>query len=159
VQAARRALWPEPLLCLISIGSASKFLWNVLFIASVRSQVFGDESEFVRDLGCYVAVFSTANPYRLSDTELWYSIPGKRDMSGKSVLLYPVRHNQCEPCSRRVFCSGYCRLFACQTCSECADIFLSATFLNCQVDDPPLARTHAANGRYFVPHEKLCAPA
>jgi 2-polyprenyl-6-methoxyphenol hydroxylase-like FAD-dependent oxidoreductase len=62
--------------------------------SSVRRQVFGDESDFVRDLGCYVAVFSTANQYQLSDTELWYSIPGKRDMSGKSVLLYPVRHNQ-----------------------------------------------------------------
>jgi 2-polyprenyl-6-methoxyphenol hydroxylase-like FAD-dependent oxidoreductase len=62
--------------------------------SSVRGQVFGDEAEFVRGLGCYVAVFSTANQYRLSDAELWYSIPGKRDMSGKSVLLYPVQHNQ-----------------------------------------------------------------
>jgi 2-polyprenyl-6-methoxyphenol hydroxylase-like FAD-dependent oxidoreductase len=62
--------------------------------SNVRGQVFGDESQFARDLGCYVAVFSTANEYRLNGSELWYSIPGNRGASGKSVMLYPVRHNK-----------------------------------------------------------------
>lgn len=61
--------------------------------STVRRLAFGDEASFVRDLGCYVAVFTTTNEYRLTDWELWYTIPGNHRTSGKSVLLYPVRHN------------------------------------------------------------------
>jgi 2-polyprenyl-6-methoxyphenol hydroxylase-like FAD-dependent oxidoreductase len=61
--------------------------------SNVRMLAFGDEASFVRDLSCYVAVFKTANVYGLAGTELWYSIPGNHRTSGKSVLLYPARHN------------------------------------------------------------------
>jgi 2-polyprenyl-6-methoxyphenol hydroxylase-like FAD-dependent oxidoreductase len=61
--------------------------------SNARRLAFGDESNYARDLGCYVAVFGTVNEYRLDGWELWYSIPGNRRTSGKSVLLYPVRDN------------------------------------------------------------------
>ena len=61
--------------------------------SNARRLAFGDEAAFTRDLGCYVAIFSAANEYRLTGWELWYTIPGNHRMSGKSALLYPVRHN------------------------------------------------------------------
>jgi 2-polyprenyl-6-methoxyphenol hydroxylase-like FAD-dependent oxidoreductase len=61
--------------------------------SNVRRLAFGDEPNFARDLGCYVAIFSAANDYGLDGWELMYNIPGNRRAAGKSVLLYPVRHN------------------------------------------------------------------
>ena len=62
--------------------------------SNVRRLAFGDESNFVRDLGCYVAIFGAANEYGLDDWELMYNIPGNRHTSGETVLLYPVRRNR-----------------------------------------------------------------
>ena len=59
----------------------------------VRRLAFGDESRFTRDLGCNVAIFSTANAFNLDGWELLYHMPGKRGAAGKSVGLYPVRAN------------------------------------------------------------------
>ncbi len=61
--------------------------------STVRRLAFGDESQCIRDLGCNVAIFSTANDYHLHDWELWYTMPGNRRAPGKSVFLYPVRQN------------------------------------------------------------------
>jgi 2-polyprenyl-6-methoxyphenol hydroxylase-like FAD-dependent oxidoreductase len=62
--------------------------------ANVRGLAFGNESMFVRDLGCFVANFSTSNDYHLDGWELMYNIPGERRAPGKTVLLYPVRQNR-----------------------------------------------------------------
>lgn len=62
--------------------------------SNVRRLAFGEESNFVRDLGCSVAIFSAANVYGLDAWELMYNIPGNRHTSGKTVLLYPVRRTR-----------------------------------------------------------------
>lgn len=62
--------------------------------SNVRGLAFGDESKFVRGLGCYVAIFSTSNDYHLNGWELMHNIPGNRRTPGKTVLLYPVRQNR-----------------------------------------------------------------
>lgn len=61
--------------------------------SNVRRLAFGDEAGFLRDLGCYVAIFSTTNEYGLDGWELMYNIPGNRREAGKTVMLYPVRQN------------------------------------------------------------------
>ncbi|HEY7339718.1 MAG TPA: FAD-dependent monooxygenase [Ktedonobacterales bacterium] len=61
--------------------------------SNVRRLVFGDEAQFTRDMGCYVAIFSAPNAYRLDGWELFYRMPGSRRAPGKSVGLYPVRDN------------------------------------------------------------------
>ena len=61
--------------------------------STVRRLAFGDEAGFLRDLGCYVAIFSADNAYGLDGWELMYTIPGNRRAPGKTVMLYPVRHN------------------------------------------------------------------
>lgn len=61
--------------------------------SNVRRLAFGDESQFTRDMGCNVAVFSAPNDYGLDGWELWHMIPGDRGAAGRSALLYPVRGN------------------------------------------------------------------
>ena len=62
--------------------------------SNVRKLAFGEESRFTRDLGCYVAIFDTANLYHLDGWELFYNMPGSRRAPGKSVGVYPVRGNR-----------------------------------------------------------------
>jgi 2-polyprenyl-6-methoxyphenol hydroxylase-like FAD-dependent oxidoreductase len=62
--------------------------------SNVRRLAFGDESQFTRDLGCYVAIFGTPNVYGLNDWELIYQMPGNGRTLGKNAALYPVRENR-----------------------------------------------------------------
>jgi 2-polyprenyl-6-methoxyphenol hydroxylase-like FAD-dependent oxidoreductase len=55
--------------------------------SNVRALAFGDESRSVRDLGAYVAIFTTSNHFDLDGWELMYSTPGK------TAAMYPARHN------------------------------------------------------------------
>lgn len=61
--------------------------------SNVRRLAFGEESRFTRDMGCYVAIFDTANDYHLDGWELFYNMPGSRRAPGKSVGLYPIHGN------------------------------------------------------------------
>jgi 2-polyprenyl-6-methoxyphenol hydroxylase-like FAD-dependent oxidoreductase len=55
--------------------------------SNVRSLVFGDESQFIRDLGLYVSVFTAANHLGLNHKGRFYNAPGK--LAG----MYPARDN------------------------------------------------------------------
>jgi 2-polyprenyl-6-methoxyphenol hydroxylase-like FAD-dependent oxidoreductase len=55
--------------------------------SNVRGLTFGEESEFVRDLGAYVAVFTTANHLDLDGWELLYNEPGK------TAGIHSTRHH------------------------------------------------------------------
>jgi 2-polyprenyl-6-methoxyphenol hydroxylase-like FAD-dependent oxidoreductase len=55
--------------------------------SNVRALAFGDELEFVRDLGAHVSIFTTPNHLDLDGWELMYSTPGK------TAAMYPARHN------------------------------------------------------------------
>jgi 2-polyprenyl-6-methoxyphenol hydroxylase-like FAD-dependent oxidoreductase len=54
--------------------------------SGVRALTFGQESAFVRDLGAYVAIFTTTSRLDLDGWELMHSAPGR------TVGLYPVGH-------------------------------------------------------------------
>src|SRR5262245_1639265 len=58
--------------------------------SNIRSLAFGADSEFVRDLGCYAAIFRTVSHLDLEGWELMYSMPGKNGLRGKTVGLYPL---------------------------------------------------------------------
>jgi 2-polyprenyl-6-methoxyphenol hydroxylase-like FAD-dependent oxidoreductase len=45
--------------------------------SNVRALAFGNESEFIRHLGCYISIFTTANQLDLDHWELFYSAPGR----------------------------------------------------------------------------------
>ena len=60
--------------------------------SNVRRLVFGPESQFVRDLGAYVAIFSTTTCLDLKGWELMYSMAGKNSAGGKTAALYPLRN-------------------------------------------------------------------
>jgi 2-polyprenyl-6-methoxyphenol hydroxylase-like FAD-dependent oxidoreductase len=45
--------------------------------SNVRALAFGDESEFIRHLGRYISIFTTANYLDLDRWELFYSAPGR----------------------------------------------------------------------------------
>lgn len=55
--------------------------------SKVRALAFCDESRFIRDLGYYVAIFSTANHLGLDHWQLFYNVPGK--LAG----IYSARQN------------------------------------------------------------------
>jgi 2-polyprenyl-6-methoxyphenol hydroxylase-like FAD-dependent oxidoreductase len=55
--------------------------------SNVRALAFGDELEFVRDLGANVSIFTTPNHLDLDGWELMYSTPGK------TAAVYPARHD------------------------------------------------------------------
>jgi 2-polyprenyl-6-methoxyphenol hydroxylase-like FAD-dependent oxidoreductase len=55
--------------------------------SNVRALAFGDESRFIRDLGYYVAIFTTANHLKLDHTGRFYSVPGK------TAGMYSARGN------------------------------------------------------------------
>ena len=54
--------------------------------SNVRALAFGEESRFVRDLGCYVAIFTTPNHLELDGWELMHNAP-----PGKTAGIYPMR--------------------------------------------------------------------
>lgn len=62
--------------------------------SNVRRLAFGEESRFTQDMGCYVALFETANVFDLDGWELFYNMPGSRRAPGKSVGVYPIRQNR-----------------------------------------------------------------
>ncbi len=53
----------------------------------VRALAFGPEAGFVRDLGCYVSIFSAPNSLNLDGWELMYTVPGK------TAGIYPTRQH------------------------------------------------------------------
>lgn len=55
--------------------------------SNVRRQVFGDESQFVHDMGCYISIFTLENYLRLDHCELIYSAPGH------TAGMYSARNN------------------------------------------------------------------
>jgi 2-polyprenyl-6-methoxyphenol hydroxylase-like FAD-dependent oxidoreductase len=55
--------------------------------SNVRGLAFGEEPEFVRDLGAYVSIFTAPNRLDLEGWELMHNAP-----PGKTVGLYPVRN-------------------------------------------------------------------
>src|SRR5262249_17447495 len=55
--------------------------------SNVRARVFGEEPQFTRELGYYVAIFTTANHLNLQYQELIYRMPGK--VAG----MYSARQN------------------------------------------------------------------
>jgi len=55
--------------------------------SNVRTQVFGEESRFVRDLGYYVAIFTIPNFMNLDHSGLYYGTLGKR------VGIFSARDN------------------------------------------------------------------
>jgi 2-polyprenyl-6-methoxyphenol hydroxylase-like FAD-dependent oxidoreductase len=62
--------------------------------SNVRRLAFGAESEFVHDLGAYVAIFTTSTDLNLGGWELMYSMPGKNKARGKTAALYPLGSGQ-----------------------------------------------------------------
>jgi 2-polyprenyl-6-methoxyphenol hydroxylase-like FAD-dependent oxidoreductase len=54
--------------------------------SGARGLAFGPESRYVRDLGAYVAIFTTTSHLDLDGWELMHSAPGR------TAALYPVRH-------------------------------------------------------------------
>jgi 2-polyprenyl-6-methoxyphenol hydroxylase-like FAD-dependent oxidoreductase len=58
--------------------------------SNVRRLVFGPESQFARDLGAYVSIFTTRTHLDLDGWELMYGIPAKN--GGKTAALYPLRN-------------------------------------------------------------------
>jgi 2-polyprenyl-6-methoxyphenol hydroxylase-like FAD-dependent oxidoreductase len=61
--------------------------------SNVRKLAFGAESEFVSDLGYYMAIFATTPPLDLEGWQLMYSMPGKSQVGGRMASLYPTRNN------------------------------------------------------------------
>ncbi len=55
--------------------------------SNVRSLIFGDEAEFIHNLGYYVAIFTTENHLNLDHTGRFYSVPGK------TAGVYSARDN------------------------------------------------------------------
>lgn len=55
--------------------------------SNVRRLVFGEEAQFIRNLGYYVSIFTTDNHLNLDHHELIYNMPGK--LAG----IYPTRQN------------------------------------------------------------------
>lgn len=66
------------------------------FHSNIRSLVFGDESQFVYPLGCYIAIFTTKNFLGLERKMLSYTMPGKnaslysarQDSEAKAVFMF-----------------------------------------------------------------------
>ena len=55
--------------------------------SNVRALAFGTESRFIRDLGYYVAIFTTPNHLNLDHTGRFYNVPGK------TAGMYSARNN------------------------------------------------------------------
>jgi 2-polyprenyl-6-methoxyphenol hydroxylase-like FAD-dependent oxidoreductase len=58
--------------------------------SNVRQHAFGPESQFIRDLGGYIAVYTMYTHLNLAGWQLIYGIPGKN--RGKTAGLYPIRN-------------------------------------------------------------------
>ncbi|MFC3996176.1 FAD-dependent monooxygenase [Nocardiopsis sediminis] len=57
--------------------------------SNVRRLVFGPEERYVRDLGGYVALFTTTTAVDLAGSQLMYTMPGGNGRPGKTAGLYP----------------------------------------------------------------------
>lgn len=73
--------------------------------SNVRSLLFGNESQFVRDLGHYISIFSVPNTLNLDGEEAVYALPGKtvnlyatqRDAAAKALFMFaspPLSYNR-----------------------------------------------------------------
>jgi 2-polyprenyl-6-methoxyphenol hydroxylase-like FAD-dependent oxidoreductase len=58
--------------------------------SNVRQLAFGPESQYIHDLGGYVAIYTMYTHLNLAGWELIYGIPGKN--RGKTAGLYPIRN-------------------------------------------------------------------
>jgi len=58
--------------------------------SGVRALAFGDEREFVRDLGMYSSFFAATTSLDLDGWELMYNLPAGNGVGGRVLLLYPV---------------------------------------------------------------------
>jgi 2-polyprenyl-6-methoxyphenol hydroxylase-like FAD-dependent oxidoreductase len=61
--------------------------------SNVRRLVYGPEQQYLRDLGCYVSLFTTTTPLQLNGWDLMYTMPGSRGRPGRTAGLYPLNTN------------------------------------------------------------------
>ncbi|WP_433247318.1 FAD-dependent oxidoreductase [Streptosporangium sp. CA-135522] len=78
-----------------------------------RSLIFGPESRFSRELGCYTASFTVPNVFGAQDWELFHNMPGRkmaalrpsrRPEEAKVLLGFasaPVDHDHRDPCGQK----------------------------------------------------------
>jgi 2-polyprenyl-6-methoxyphenol hydroxylase-like FAD-dependent oxidoreductase len=59
--------------------------------SNVRRLVFGPHEQYIRDLGCYVSLFSTTTELDLDGWQLMYTMPGGKGRPGTTAGLYPQR--------------------------------------------------------------------
>ncbi|WP_043720647.1 FAD-dependent monooxygenase [Nocardia asiatica] len=57
--------------------------------SNVRALVFGPEERYIRDLGCYISLFSTTTALEHDGWQLMYTIPGGDGRPGRTAALYP----------------------------------------------------------------------
>ena len=57
--------------------------------SNVRHLMFGPAERYIRDLGCYVSLFTTTTTLDLDGWQLMYTIPGRRGRPGRTAGLYP----------------------------------------------------------------------
>ncbi|MQA79370.1 MAG: hypothetical protein GEV10_12985 [Streptosporangiales bacterium] len=57
--------------------------------SNVRRLVFGPEERYIRDLGCYVSLFTTTTALDLDGWQLMYTMPGGNGRPGRTAGLYP----------------------------------------------------------------------
>jgi 2-polyprenyl-6-methoxyphenol hydroxylase-like FAD-dependent oxidoreductase len=60
--------------------------------SGVRTLAFGQESEFVHDLGYYTAFFSARTQVDFDGWELMYNLPAGNGVGGRVAILYPIRN-------------------------------------------------------------------
>ncbi|GAA3044584.1 FAD-dependent monooxygenase [Actinokineospora globicatena] len=58
--------------------------------SGVRSLMFGQDKDFVRDLGYYLSYFPARTDLDLNGWELMYNLPAGNGVGGRVALLYPV---------------------------------------------------------------------
>ncbi len=59
--------------------------------SNVRRQIWGDEAQFIHDLGAYAAIWTVPSPVALNGWELMHTIPGRGGSPGRTAALYPLR--------------------------------------------------------------------
>jgi 2-polyprenyl-6-methoxyphenol hydroxylase-like FAD-dependent oxidoreductase len=57
--------------------------------STVRDLVFGSEQRYIRDLGCYIALFSTSTALAHDGWQLMYTMSGRDGRPGRTAALYP----------------------------------------------------------------------
>ncbi|MCI2419720.1 FAD-dependent monooxygenase [Saccharopolyspora sp. K220] len=58
--------------------------------SNVRRLVFGPEQRYIRDLGCYVSLFTTSTTLDLDGWQLMYTMPGGTGRAGRTAGLAPL---------------------------------------------------------------------